>query len=287
MNITCVGIVANVRKSEIAEVVSRVLGMIPREVEVRGPGETATLDPSKRIRATETLAGCSAVLALGGDGTLLRAARMVVDEGIALLGIKIRSLGFLTEDDPARAVSDLFAGRYAIQERMRLEASCGAAGSEQRVFTALNDVVVHGVGMSRVIRLRTTIDGTQLGEYLADGVIVSTPTGSTAYSLAAGGPIVNPTTVEAFVITPLCPHSLSVRPLVVSSRETFIVELIEGGRETLATFDGQQTCPLAPGERLVIRRSAKPTRLVVTEGYRFYDLVRRKLRWGGVLRPEA
>jgi NAD+ kinase len=239
------------------------------------------------VTPVETLAGCSAVLALGGDGTLLRAARMVADDEIPLLGIKIRSLGFLTEDDPSRAMADLFAGRYTIQERMRLEASCERSGGEARVFTALNDAVMHGVGMSRVIRLRTTIDGTHLGEYLADGVIISTPTGSTAYSLAAGGPIVNPTTVEAFVITPLCPHSLSVRPLVVSARETFVVELVEAGQETMATFDGQQSCPIVRGERLLFRRSAKATRLIVTEGYRFYDLVRRKLRWGGVLRPDA
>lgn len=287
MKITKLGIVANVKKREIVEVVSGILEMVPRGVEVCGPGETAGLVPSGRVTPVETLAGCSTVLALGGDGTLLRAARMVVDEEIPLLGIKIRSLGFLTEDDPARAVSDLFGGRYTIQERMRLEAVCELGGREAQSFTALNDAVVHGIGMSRVIRLRTTIDGTPLGEYLADGVIVSTPTGSTAYSLAAGGPIVNPTRVEAFVITPLCPHSLSVRPLVVSATETFIVELVEAGRETLVTFDGQQSCPIAPGERLLFRRSAKATRLIVTEGYSFYDLVRRKLRWGGVLRPDA
>jgi NAD+ kinase len=287
MNVTRLGVVANVRKREIVEVISAILGMIPRGVEVCGPGETAGLDPSGRVKPVETLAGCSAVLALGGDGTLLRAARMVAEDGIPLLGIKIRSLGFLTEDDPSRAVSDLFAERFTIQERMRLEAVCERAGCPPQTFTALNDAVVHGVGMSRVLRLRTTIGGTHLGEYLADGVIISTPTGSTAYSLAAGGPIVNPTTVEAFVLTPLCPHSLSVRPIVVSVSETLVVELVEAGRETLATFDGQQSCPISPGERLQIRKSAKPTRLIVTEGYRFYDLVRRKLRWGGVLRPEG
>jgi len=287
MKITKLGIVANVKKREIVEVVSGILEMVPRGVEICGPGETAGLVSSGRVTPVETLAGCSVVLALGGDGTLLRAARMVADDEIPLLGVKIRSLGFLTEDDPARAVTDLFAGRYTIQDRMRLEASCGPSGSEARVFTALNDAVVHGVGMSRVIRLRTTIEGADLGEYLADGVIISTPTGSTAYSLAAGGPIVNPTTVEAFIITPLCPHSLSARPLVVSARETFAVELVEAGRETLATFDGQQSCPIMRGERLEFRRSARATRLIVTEGYRFYDLMRRKLRWGGALRPEA
>jgi len=285
MKIAKLGLVANVHKREIAEVLSGILAAIPPHIALAGPEDTARLDASGRVRAVSSFEGCGAVIALGGDGTLLRAARMVVDEEIPLLGIKIRSLGFLAEDDPARAISELLAGRFAVQERMRLEVVMeGGEGEEQR-WSALNDAVVHGVGVSRVIHLRTTIDGTTLGEYLADGVIVSTPTGSTAYSLAAGGPIVNPTSVEAFVITPLCPHSLSVRPLVVSSREIFCVEVLEGGPETLLTIDGQQSCRVA-GERLVFRKHAKVTRLIVTEGYRFYDLVRRKLKWGGMLRQE-
>jgi len=286
MKIIRLGLVANARKREIREVVAAVVDQIPRDVAVCGLEETAALEDSGRVSTVKYLKGCDAVLALGGDGTFLMAARMVADDGIPLLGIKIRSLGFLTEDDPKRAVRDLIAGRCEIQERMRLEVVCGGTGSEAKSFTALNDAVVHGVGVSRVIHLRTTIDGTMLGEYLADGVIVSTPTGSTAYSLAAGGPIVNPTSVEAFVITPLCPHSLSVRPLVVSARETFSVELVEEGQETLLTIDGQQSCVIARGEQLLFRRSSMPTRLIVTEGYRFYDLVRRKLKWGGVLRQD-
>jgi NAD+ kinase len=286
MNITRLGLVANVKKREIKDVISAVLDLIPKSVAVCGLEETALLDATGRIGTVRSLEGCDVALALGGDGTLLMAARMVSDDEIPLLGIKIRSLGFLTEDDPQRAVGDLFGGRFLIQERMRLEVVRRGAVSASKSFTALNDAVVHGVGVSRVIHLRTTIDGTMLGEYLADGVIVSTPTGSTAYSLAAGGPIVNPTSVEAFVITPLCPHSLSVRPLVVSARETFSVELVEEGQETLLTIDGQQSCGVARGEQLLFKRSAKPTRLIVTEGYRFYDLVRRKLKWGGVLRQD-
>jgi NAD+ kinase len=226
------------------------------------------------------------VLALGGDGTLLMAARMVADDEIPILGIKIRSLGFLAEDDPKRAMGDLFAGRFVIQERLRLEVAREGPAGSPRLFSALNDAVIHGVGVSRVIHLETTIDGAVLGEYLADGVIVSTPTGSTAYSLAAGGPIINPTSVEAFVITPLCPHSLSVRAIVVSARERFSIALVEEGPETLLTIDGQQSCSLETGERLEFRRSPRATKLIVTEGYSFYDLVRRKLKWGGMLRQD-
>jgi len=284
MKITKVGFVINVKKHEIREVLSQIFDVIPAEVEIAGSEEAVDLLPAGRVKMVNSYRGCHAVLALGGDGTLLRAATLVEEDQIPLLGIKVRSLGFLTEDDPRGAVEDLFHDRYEIQERMRLEVAIEKEGSVRERYSALNDVVIHGVGVSRVIHLKTTIDGLKLGEYLADGVIVSTPTGSTAYSLAAGGPIVNPTSVEAFIITPLCPHSLSVRPLVVSSEETFVVELVEEGQETLLTIDGQRACGIHKGERIVFRRCLKVTKLIVTEGYNFYDLVRRKLRWGGVLR---
>ena len=286
MKISRLGLVANARKKEIRDVVKTVLGLVPGSVAVCGLEETANLAPAGTVQRVESLTGCDAVLALGGDGTLLVAARMVADEEIPLLGIKIRSLGFLAEDDPQRAIGDLFAGRYSIQDRLRLSIVCEGSGGAPRRYSALNDAVVHGVGVSRVLHLETTINGAVLGEYLADGVIVSTPTGSTAYSLAAGGPIVNPTSVEAFVITPLCPHSLSVRPIVVSARETISVAIVEEAQETLLTIDGQQSCVVGKGDKLVFRRNSVATKLIVTDGYSFYDIVRRKLKWGGVLRQD-
>jgi NAD+ kinase len=284
MKIKRLGLVANIRKDEIREILSRILDIVPRGVEVVGDGDTASLIHSGKVEEVDNLGACSAVIALGGDGTLLRAARMVADQEVPLLGIKIRSLGFLTEDDPLRAVEDLFGGRFIIQDRIRLEVSIEKSGSVREKFSALNDAVVHGLGVSRVVHLKTKIEGVMLGEYLADGVIISTPTGSTAYSLGAGGPIVNPLLLEAFIITPLCPHSLSVRPVVVSASETFSVELVEEGHETLITIDGQQACKVEMGDRIEFRRSPKVTRLIVAEGYNFYDLLRRKLKWGGVLR---
>ncbi len=128
-----------------------------------------------------------------------------------------------------------------------------------------------------------SIGDTLLGEYLADGLIVSTPTGSTAYSLAAGGPIINPVTLESFILTPLCPHSLSVRPVVISSEETLTVQLVEGG-DSMITIDGQEDCVIGEGDRIRVRRSGKVTKIIVTDEYDFYDLLRRKLKWGGVLR---
>jgi NAD+ kinase len=286
MTIRTLGLVANARKKEIGEVVSAVLRLIPQGVTVCGLAETAAIAARGAVRTVPSLGGCDAVLALGGDGTLLTTARLVAEEEIPILGIKIRSLGFLAEDEPSRAIGDLFAGRYSIQERLRLEIVRGKDAGTEPTRSALNDAVLHGVGVSRVIHVETAIDGVVLGEYLADGVIVSTPTGSTAYSLAAGGPIVNPASVEAFVVTPLCPHSLSVRPIVVSARESVSVTLLENGPETMLTVDGQQSCAVSAGERVVFRRSPSVTRLIVTEGYSFYDRVRRKLKWGGMLRQE-
>lgn len=282
MKITTFGIVSNNRKKEIAEVMSRVISMVPDSVRVVALEDTACLLEGGRIETVDSLSVCDAVTSLGGDGTFLRAARMVEEDEIPVLGIKIRSLGFLTEDDPERAVLELFSGKCVVQERMRLK-SVREDDENGDVYTALNDIVIHGVGVSRVLHLRISIGNTELGEYLADGLIVSTPTGSTAYSLAAGGPIINPVTLESFILTPLCPHSLSVRPVVISSEETLTIELIEGG-DSMITIDGQEVCGISEGDRIRIGRSDKVTKLIVTDEYDFYDLLRRKLKWGGVLR---
>ncbi|MBN1884667.1 MAG: NAD(+)/NADH kinase [Candidatus Krumholzibacteriota bacterium] len=281
--ISRLGVVANVHKKKIESVVTRIVGAVPAGVGIVGPAETAALDASGRIEAG-SMSSCDAVVALGGDGTLLRAARIVESEQTPLLGIKIRSLGFLTEDEPERAMRELFEGRCIVFERIRLDAEIERRGEVVGSHGALNDAVVHGVGLSRVLHIRTKIDGVLLGEYLSDGVIVSTPTGSTAYSLAAGGPILNPGTVDAFLVTPLCPHSLSVRPVVISANERCEIEIVETGNGAMLTMDGQETGAIEAGDVVRIGRSPLVTRLVVTEGYRFYDLVRRKLKWGGVLR---
>lgn len=281
MKIRSLGIVANIHKRGIGSVVGRVASAIPESIRLVGNSETAALLTNGRIEKVGSFSGSDAVIALGGDGTFLRAARFVERDAVPILGIKVGSLGFLSEDDPEEAVSDLLAGRCAVQERMRLEISFSPAG--EPIYTALNDAVVHGAGVSRVLHLATFVDGALLGEYYADGVIVSTPTGSTAYSLAAGGPIVNPVTMNSIILTPLSPHPLSLRPVVIGADENVTIELVAGGQETLITIDGQQVCSLPVGHKVNLRRSVYVTRLVVNEKYNFYDLVRRKLQWGGKL----
>ncbi len=282
MKIATFGIVSNVRKKGISDVMARVVSLVPDNVRIVALEDTVNLLDGSRIEMVDSLSECDAIASLGGDGTFLRAARFVADDEIPVLGIKIRSLGFLTEDDPERAMSDLFSGKCVVHERMRLE-SVREDDDDGAVYTALNDIVIHGVGVSRVLHLRMSIGNSLLGEYLADGLIVSTPTGSTAYSLAAGGPIINPVTLESFILTPLCPHSLSARPVVISSRETLTIELVEGG-DSMITIDGQEACGISEGDRIRVGRSSKVTKLVVTADYDFYDLLRKKLKWGGVLR---
>jgi len=283
MNIEKLGIVANTRKKGIAGIIRKALERIPDSIEVVGLEKISKLLGEELIKPAADLGRCDAVIAFGGDGTILSAAREVEKELIPVLGIKIRSLGFLAEDNLETAVDDLFSGSYSIQERMRIRVSHTVEGKVKSA-TALNDVVIHGAGVSRVLHIKTSIDGTVLGEYLSDGVIISTPTGSTAYSLAAGGPIINPAEVDAFLITPLCPHSLSVRPLVVSSDESLEVEVIGAANSILLTVDGQEAIEVDVGEKITFGRSERSTRLIVASDYNFYELVREKLRWGGVLR---
>ncbi|MBN1164974.1 MAG: NAD(+)/NADH kinase [Candidatus Krumholzibacteriota bacterium] len=284
MKIRKLGVVANILKKDIKDVIAEVVELVPSPVEMVGLSETAALSADGRIKAAESLDECDAVVALGGDGTLLRAARLIENEEIPVVGLKIRSLGFLTEDDPGKTIKALFENRFVIQERMRLAVTHSNSGGERRSHTALNDVVLHGIGVSRVLHINTWVDDIAFGEYLADGVIISTPTGSTAYSLAAGGPIINPVNMEAFIITPLCPHSLSVRSTVIDSTETITLTVSDEGQESMLTIDGQQACGNKSDEKIVIKKSGKATRLIVSEEYNFYDLVRRKLKWGGVLR---
>ncbi len=283
MKIERLGIVANTRKKGIAGIIKEALDRIPDKIDVVGLKSISKLLGEEFIRTVDDLSECEAVIAFGGDGTILSAARAVEKEQIPVLGIKIRSLGFLAEDNLQTALDDLFSERYSIQDRMRIEVSHTVEGVIKKA-TALNDVVIHGAGVSRVLHIKTSIGGTVLGEYLSDGVIISTPTGSTAYSLAAGGPIINPADVDAFLITPLCPHSLSVRPLVVSSDEMLEVEVIGAANRILLTVDGQEAIDVDVAEKITFGRSAQSTRLIVANDYNFYELVREKLRWGGVLR---
>jgi NAD+ kinase len=223
------------------------------------------------------------LVTLGGDGTLLRGARLVAPFGIPVLGINLGRLGFLTSISPEELEVGLQAfveGNIALDERMVLQIEGRtASGRKHGEYFGLNDVVLHRGGVARMIRMRVHAHGEEVGTYSADGIILATPTGSTAYSLSAGGPIVAPA-VDCIIATPICPHTLAVRPLILSAVETVSVEVLSPMEELILTIDGQQAAKLTPGDRLVVCRAKTPLRLVRLPGQTFFSTLRRKLSWG-------
>lgn len=225
------------------------------------------------------------MMCFGGDGTLLRTARAVGSREIPILGVKVGRVGFLTGVTPETldaAVAALEAGKYSVDRRRTLHASIlGHDDSVRSEGTALNDVVVHKAGVARVIRLRVTMGEEEIGMFSSDGLIVATPTGSTAYSLSAGGPILLPG-VEALVVTPISPHTLAVRPIVVPGDAPISIEVPppRGEEEVLVSYDGQVGEALAGGERVLVTRTSYCVGLVRLESEGFFTRLRRQLQWG-------
>jgi NAD+ kinase len=231
-----------------------------------------------------------ALIALGGDGTLLRGARFLGGADVPIFGVNLGKLGFLTSCsvDEFRDTLPLFLREeYSVTTRMMLEAETrgpdGALGVQLR---ALNDVVVHKGGYARVLRMRVHADDDLMAAFAADGVVISTPTGSTAYSLSAHGPIVYPT-FDALLVTPVAAHTLALRPTILPPETELRVECEDSPEEVLVTADGQVGIGLAPGHTLTVRRSARGVRLVRFTGSQFFRRLRHKLGWGGPLAREG
>jgi NAD+ kinase len=226
----------------------------------------------------------SFLLTLGGDGTLLRGARMLKGRETPILGVNLGRVGFLTtatRDQLDHTLDALVTGGYTVERRLALAVSIidndGVARSQQ---LALNDVVVHKGGVARVVRMNVVIEGEDVGPYSADGIIVATPTGSSAYSLSAGGPILVPG-VESMVVTPICAHTLAVRPIVVPGRFTIKIEPIAPwADDLLVSYDGQVGTTLSSGDKVVVRRSPSDVHLIRLGPEGFLTRMRRKLQWG-------
>jgi len=218
------------------------------------------------------------VVVLGGDGTLLSVAHHAARAGVPVMGVNLGRLGFLTEIPvtEAAATLDRFLGGDAslISSRGILEARASSAATE----LCLNDVVITKGAKARMIEMALLIDGRDVADLKADGLIVATPTGSTAYSLSAGGPIVHPQ-VPAILVTPICPHTLSLRPLAVPSESTISVRLLTGGEEVHVTFDGQRGGGLVRNDVVEIRKAPFDLQLVTSPRRSYYDLVKEKLGW--------
>jgi NAD+ kinase len=222
------------------------------------------------------------LVVMGGDGTLLAASHLL-DRPVPVVGVNFGSLGFLTEitlPELYPALQGVLDGSYRYEERRMLRAVVRRAGHADVMGEGLNDVVVTKAALSRIIELDVSVDGIFVSAFRADGLIVSSPTGSTAYNLAAGGPILHPT-LPAVVLTPICPHMLTNRPLVVSDEATIEVHLRAAREgEVHITFDGQTGFPLLNDDRVTVTRSPRSLRLVKSPSREYYEVLRTKLKWG-------
>jgi NAD+ kinase len=222
------------------------------------------------------------LIVLGGDGTLLSAARSLHGHRVPILAVNLGGLGFLTSitlDELYPMLEQVFEEKHLIGERMMLEAEIWRRSALLENHTALNDAVANKGALARMLDFDVDVDGDHVGRYRADGIIVATPTGSTAYSLAAGGPIVHPG-LDAFVITPICPHMLTNRPLVIPDTSRVDIDFSAAESQVYVTFDGQTGIQLERGDRVTIRRSPSKVLFVRPPQKTYFQILRNKLRWG-------
>lgn len=278
-----VGVIGHTGYDELPEILGKLLKLAPElALDLEFESELhAVAGGGRQLDETRSL---DALLTFGGDGTLLRGARLLAGAQVPILGINLGRLGFLTTcgaDEMEHGLRQLAAGEHVAEARMALRASAvDGSGRNRQEWLALNDFVVHKGGFARVVRLGLSVNGDSIGIYTADGVIISTPTGSTAYSLSAGGPVVVPT-VESILLTPISAHALGIRPLVVAPDAEVVVDTSPSSETLLVTVDGQVGTELVPGERLVVRRAPRPVLIVRLPGSSFFERMRAKLGWGG------
>jgi NAD+ kinase len=280
-----IGIISRPRRASLAEVIPGLLRWLAER------GVTPLYDPETASSLTDGVPGTTRhkiaeeadlLLVLGGDGTLLAAAREAAARSVPVLPVNMGSLGFLTSftvEELYPALENVLAGHATINERVLLLVERVNAGHVVTQQCVLNDAIVHKGTLARMIELELFIDEGFVCRYRADGLIVATPTGSTAYSLSAGGPIVHPA-VESILITPICPHMLSDRPVVV--RDTSLVELrlSESADAVFLTLDGQTGVPMQHGDRVRVTRAAERLKLIQPPNKTYFEILRNKLKWG-------
>jgi NAD+ kinase len=278
--IRTVGLVVKRNRPRAARLAARMVAMLRRRG-VRALVDSDGAPAGAPMRAKGALAReCDLIVVLGGDGTLLAIARHT-DARVPILGVNMGELGFLTEVTEAEALPMLgrvLAGKYELDRRLTLAAVLERGGRTVRRMRALNDVVVSNGSLARIVQFAVFVDEEPLASYRADGIIVATPTGSTGYSLSAGGPVVEPT-MQALLVSPISPHTLSNRPVVL--RPEAVVRIVVGEREkdAILTMDGQESVRLAGGDVVVVRRGRTPVSLVRSPDRTYYDVLRAKLGW--------
>jgi NAD+ kinase len=287
-----IGIWGNTGKPGVARLATDLAGWI--EAQGRRPvlaeALARLLHREKEGVADDRLAGAVDLLvSLGGDGSLLHSARLVSAAGVPILGVNLGRLGFLAEIGPdgiEDALGRILDGRSRIEERMNLEALLVRGEKTEDRFVALNDVVVDRGASPRVLEIDVRVGGVPVTAYTGDGVIVSTPTGSTGHSLSAGGPVVSPCT-RLIIVTPICAHSLAARTIIVSDGEAVDIEVRSEAREARLAVDGQLGRAVLDGDRLALRAASQVTRLVRLNDTSFYEILRTKFRWGNPRQEET
>ena len=278
------GVIGHLEYDGLVEVL-RTIFRLAGELDIEPVFEPDLLDVAAGAGRLQADTEIDALVTLGGDGTLLRGARLVSGRAVPILGINLGRLGFLTScgrGEAELALRRLAAGDYLAERRMQLEGrALDSAGGARKRWFALNDVVLHKGGFARVLHLTVSANGDPIGTYAADGIVFSTPTGSTAYSLSAGGPVVVPT-VESILVTAISPHTLAIRPLVLPADTELRVHTDDGPDELLVTVDGQVGTTFAVGDTLLVRRADRHALIVRFPGSTFFSVLTRKLGWGGL-----
>lgn len=240
---------------------------------LRVPSENGSLAPSDLV----------CVFVLGGDGTFLSAVRWIGDQNIPIMGVKFGEVGFLaetTEDDLFSAAKAILENKFTTTPRMRLSVKVIRNDTPIILETVLNDVVINKGALARLASIETSINGHYLTTYRADGLVIATPTGSTAYSLAAGGPIIHPE-VPAIIMTPICPFTLTNRPLIVSDTVCITLRLAKKSSDIMLTFDGQVGFEINDQDEILIEKGIHPVQLVALPNINYFDVLKAKLRWSG------
>ncbi len=278
------GVVAKPTRQESKDVVLQLIAYAKRkEITIVPDIGTAKMMGVKEGYEREKIAGkVDLLLVIGGDGTLLSVSKSAAKARVPILGVNLGSLGFLTEislKELYTYLDEALSGKVTLDKRMMLKADIIRKDKIVSSHTILNDIVINKAALARIIDLGVEIDGYYVTTYKSDGLIISTPTGSTAYSLSAGGPIIYPS-MKAFVITPICPHTLTNRPLVVSDEVEIKITLLAGDGDVFATLDGQLGFPIKPKDVIQVVKSKDTVSLIRARDRNYFELLRRKLKWG-------
>jgi len=280
-----IGLIANDGKAGAGELVHEIAqACVQRGLPLLLEKRAAHLIGVDSSATTTDLArDCDLLLVLGGDGTILQVLHELRDEFRPILGINLGTLGFLTCVSAAawpQALEAIAAGTYQLSERALLDVEIVRAGQTFARYIALNDAVISRGELSRLIKLNVSVDGATLSEYNADGLIVATPTGSTAYSLSAGGPVLTPDS-GVFVVTPICPHVLTMRPVIVSEHSRIEISPSPEQPEILLSLDGQDSVRILPGDVIRITQAPQRLPLAMLPDTSFFEVLRQKLKWSG------